>query len=79
MLRRGVAARLAPAMPPRAALMLLGYGVMLAVFARGDTFYWALIAAPLALLGLVFVPDGIAALIAAALDRRAVTVTKVVR
>lgn len=63
----------------RAGLMLLGYGVMLAVFARGDTFYWALIAAPLALMGLVFVPDGIATLIAAALDRRAVTVTKVVR
>lgn len=63
----------------RAGLMLLGYAMMVGVFARGDTFYWALIAAPLALLGLVFVPDGIAALIAAALDRRAVTVTKVVR
>lgn len=63
----------------RAGLMLLGYGTMLAVFARADTFYWALLIAPLSLLGLIFVPDALRELIRAALDRRAVTVTKVTR
>ena len=41
----------------RATLLLLGYGLMLALFARADTFYWALIAAPLAFVGLVFLPN----------------------
>ena len=40
----------------RAFLLLLGYGLMLALFARADTFYWALVAAPLAFVGLVFLP-----------------------
>ena len=40
----------------RAFLLLLGYGAMLALFARADTFYWALIAAPLSFMGLVFLP-----------------------
>ena len=40
----------------RAFLLLLGYGAMLALFARADTFYWALIAAPLSLVGLAFLP-----------------------
>ena len=30
----------------RVTLLLLGYGVMLALFARADTFYWALLVAP---------------------------------
>ena len=40
----------------RAFLLLLGYGAMLALFARTDTFYWALIAAPLSFVGLAFLP-----------------------
>lgn len=52
----------------RAALMTLGYGAMLALFARADTFYWALLAAPLSLLGAVYAPPAIRDLIAA-LDR----------
>ena len=47
----------------RAGLLLLGYGAMLALFARPDTFYWALLAAPLSLVGLVFVPRAIAMLV----------------
>jgi hypothetical protein len=44
----------------RAFLLLLGYGAMLALFARADTFYWALIAAPLSFVGLVFLPKAFA-------------------
>lgn len=40
----------------RVSILLLGYGAMLALFARPDTFYWALMAAPLSLAGLAFVP-----------------------
>ena len=40
----------------RATLLLAGYGAMLALFARADTFYWALIPAPLAFVGLAFLP-----------------------
>jgi hypothetical protein len=49
----------------RASLLLLGYAAMLALFARADTFYWALLAAPLSLAGLIFVPRAIAALVSA--------------
>ena len=44
----------------RVAILLAGYGAMIALFARTDTFYWALIAAPLSFAGLVFVPKAIA-------------------
>ena len=44
----------------RATLLLLGYGLMLALFARADTFYWALIAAPLSFVGLAFLPNAFA-------------------
>jgi hypothetical protein len=47
----------------RAGLLLLGYGAMLALFARADTFYWALLAAPLSLAGLAFVPRALADLV----------------
>jgi hypothetical protein len=40
----------------RTTLLLAGYGAMLALFARADTFYWALIPAPLAFVGLAFLP-----------------------
>jgi hypothetical protein len=43
----------------RAFLLLAGYIAMLALFARADTFYWALIAAPLSFAGLVFVPKAL--------------------
>lgn len=44
----------------RAALLLAGYAAMLALFARADTFYWALLAAPLSFAGLTFVPKAAA-------------------
>ncbi len=50
----------------RASALLLGYGTMLALFARADTFYWALLVAPLSLLGLIFVPRALATLVRAA-------------
>jgi hypothetical protein len=40
----------------RATLLILGYTAMLALLARADTFYWALIPAPLAFVGLTFLP-----------------------
>ena len=47
----------------RTSLLLLGYGTMLALFARADTFYWALLVAPLSLAGLTFVPRAITTLV----------------
>jgi hypothetical protein len=44
----------------RATLLLAGYGLLLALFSRVDTFYWALIPAPLAFLGLTFLPKAFA-------------------
>jgi hypothetical protein len=49
----------------RVALLLLGYGTMLALFARADTFYWSLIAAPLSFTGLAFLPAASADLVKA--------------
>ncbi|MFL6767112.1 MAG: hypothetical protein ACJ8EX_04220 [Sphingomicrobium sp.] len=43
----------------RAAILLAGYGAMVALFARADTFYWALVAAPLSFAGLVFLPSAL--------------------
>ena len=43
----------------RAAILLAGYGAMVALFARADTFYWALIVAPLSFAGLAFVPKAL--------------------
>jgi hypothetical protein len=50
----------------RVAILLGGYGTMLALLARTDTFYWALIAAPLSFAGLVFLPKAFADLAKAA-------------
>lgn len=50
----------------RATLLIAGYTAMLALMARADTFYWALLAAPLAFVGLVFVPKALADLAKAA-------------
>ena len=63
----------------RVLLMLLGYGAVIALFARADNFYWALMVAPVFLVGLVFVPDGVRDLVTRALDKRRITVTRVAR
>lgn len=57
----------------------IAYSIILSLFGRPDTFYWALIVAPTFLIGLVFVPDALRDLRATALDRRRVTVTRVSR
>ena len=43
----------------RATLLIAGYSAMLALFARSDTFYWSLLAAPLAFVGLAFLPNAL--------------------
>jgi len=58
---------------------LAAYLLLLALFARADNFYWALLVAPLSLVGLVFAPDLLRDLFAAALDTRRITVRRVVR
>lgn len=50
----------------RVTLMMIGYGAMLAMFARADTFYWALLIAPLSLVGIAFVPRAVAVLVRSA-------------
>lgn len=63
----------------RMALLLAGYAVLLSVFARLNNFYWALMVAPIFLVGLAFAPDGLRDLWRAALDRRRISVTRVAR
>ncbi len=55
------------------------YAAILGIFGRVDTFYWGLLIAPTILVGLAFVPDGLRDLTAAALDKRRITVKRVVR
>ena len=61
----------------RVAAMLFAYAALLATAGRLDTFYWGLLSAPLLLVGLAFVPDAVRDLLAAALDRRRITVRRV--
>ncbi|UVO49064.1 hypothetical protein M0208_00445 [Sphingomonas sp. SUN019] len=63
----------------RAFATLCAYVALIALFGRTDTFYWALLVAPLVPLGLVFAVDGVRDLIRAALDRRRITVTRTAR
>jgi hypothetical protein len=63
----------------RVVTILAAYAAAIGVFARLDTFYWGLMVAPVFLIGLVFVPDGLRDLVRQALDRRRVTVTRVAR
>jgi hypothetical protein len=56
----------------RATLMVAGYVALLSLIARADTFYWGMMAAPLSLVGLAFVPRAVRDLAAAL---RAVPVT----
>ncbi|MET0308480.1 MAG: hypothetical protein ABW023_07220 [Sphingomonas sp.] len=60
-------------------VLLAAYALAIGLFARLDTFYWALMIAPVSLVGLVFVPDALRDLVTRALDRRRITVTKVTR
>ena len=46
----------------RATLLIAGYTAMLALLARADTFYWALIPAPLSFVGLAFLPKALSGL-----------------
>lgn len=60
----------------RMATVLAAYGVLIACFARLNNFYWGMMVAPVVLVGLAFVPDGLRDLGRAALDRRRITVTR---
>ncbi|MEG3083523.1 hypothetical protein U1707_07710 [Sphingomonas sp. PB2P12] len=63
----------------RMAALLAGYSVMLGLFGRLDTFYWALLIAPVSLVGMVFAVDGLRDLVRAARDSRRITVTRIIR
>jgi hypothetical protein len=63
----------------RMLITLAAYAALIGIFARSDTFYWALMVAPVFLAGLVFVPDGLKDLFRPTLDRRRITVTRVTR
>ncbi|TPG39052.1 hypothetical protein EAH79_15020 [Sphingomonas koreensis] len=60
----------------RAIAILAVYAALIGIGARADTFYWAMLVAPILLLGLAFVPDAIGDLARSALDRRRITVTR---
>ncbi len=63
----------------RTVLVLAAYAALLSLVAQPDDLHWALVAAPLPLIGLIFVPDGLRDLFSAALDRRRITVRRVAR
>jgi len=63
----------------RAFTVFAGYAALLSLFGRADTFYWGLMIAPTILIGLAFVPDALRDLIAAAMHKRRIVVTRLVR
>jgi hypothetical protein len=63
----------------RALTIFTAYAAAIGIFGRLDTFYWGLMIAPVFLVGLVFVPDGLRDLAAAALDTRRVRVQRITR
>ncbi|MEG8025234.1 DUF2079 domain-containing protein [Sphingomonas aurantiaca] len=63
----------------RALAMFAGYAALIALLARSDNFYWALMTTPVLLVGIVFAVDGLRDMIAAARDTRRITVTRVIR
>lgn len=63
----------------RGVATLIVYIALLGVAARPDAFTWAALIGPILPLGLVFVPDALRTLVARALDRRRITVTRVER
>ena len=58
---------------------LATYALLIAAGARVDNFYWALLVAPVSLVGLAFVPDAARDLVRAARDTRRITVTRMAR
>lgn len=58
---------------------LIGYALLLALFSRPDTYYWAWLAAPALLPGLAMAADALRDLWRAATDGRRITVTRVTR
>lgn len=63
----------------RALALFAVYAAVLGTVGRTDTFYWGLLVAPTLLVGLAFAPDGLRDLFAAALDKRRITVKRMVR
>jgi hypothetical protein len=63
----------------RAVAVLVAYAALIGIGARADNFYWAMLVAPIALVGLAFAPDAIGDLFHRALDRRRITVTRITR
>ncbi|WP_431470012.1 hypothetical protein [Sphingosinithalassobacter sp. LHW66-3] len=63
----------------RMAVTLGAYAMLIALFARLDTFYWGLMVAPVLLVGLAFAPDGLRDLWRQMLDRRIVRVQRITR
>jgi hypothetical protein len=63
----------------RALAIICASAAQIGLFGRIDTFYWGLMIAPMILVGLAFVPDGMRDLFAAAIDKRRIVVTRVVR
>ncbi|MES2096912.1 MAG: hypothetical protein V4459_09130 [Pseudomonadota bacterium] len=60
----------------RVVALFAAYGLLLAVFCRVDTYYWAMLIAPPLLVGLAFAVDGVRDLVAAAGSTRRITVTR---
>jgi hypothetical protein len=58
---------------------IIGYAAVLGLFARADNLYWALLIAPVTMLGLLFAPDAMLDLVHRALDKRRITVTRISR
>jgi len=63
----------------RMVAVLAVYALLMGLFARADNFYWVLLVAPASLVGLALAPDAVRDLFAAALDRRRITVRRVIR
>jgi hypothetical protein len=61
----------------RAVATFSAYAAAIGLFARLDTFYWGLMIAPVFLVGLAFVPDGLRDLVLRALDRPRVRVQSI--
>lgn len=63
----------------RVLVLIVALAVVIALVGRSDTPHWALLIAPLLLPGLIFAVDGVRDLLGTALDRRRITVTRILR
>lgn len=63
----------------RAAAVFGAFALMIALFARTDSFHWVLVAAPAYLVGMAFLPDALRDLTRTLLDRRRVRVQRITR